>query len=184
MCIRDSAWRDVKADWIAKVGTKIISHEQVWEQDWSTAIGLWGAIQDVLAQLEREGVPLDAKDRSALRTAVRDLDVPQDYAELVDKKLQEYEGNHSLFNLSVDIQPMKSLDIPGFTIERFQLRKMGHLLPRSVPTASDARVNFNPDMWPVSYTHLTLPTKRIVSISVVAASLQKKQLARIGELTQ
>eukprot|EP00828_Plagiopyla_frontata_P005746 TRINITY_DN12371_c0_g1_i1.p2 TRINITY_DN12371_c0_g1~~TRINITY_DN12371_c0_g1_i1.p2 ORF type:complete len:120 (+),score=31.32 TRINITY_DN12371_c0_g1_i1:21-380(+) len=29
--------------------------------------------------------------------------------------------------------------------------------------------------WPVSYTHLTLPTKRIVQISVVAVSLKKKQ---------
>ena len=28
---------------------------------------------------------------------------------------------------------------------------------------------------PVSYTHLTLPTKRIVSISVVAVSLKKKK---------
>ena len=28
---------------------------------------------------------------------------------------------------------------------------------------------------PVSYTHLTLPTKRIVEISVVAASLKKKK---------
>eukprot|EP00828_Plagiopyla_frontata_P039759 TRINITY_DN5241_c0_g1_i3.p1 TRINITY_DN5241_c0_g1~~TRINITY_DN5241_c0_g1_i3.p1 ORF type:complete len:115 (-),score=2.99 TRINITY_DN5241_c0_g1_i3:71-415(-) len=29
--------------------------------------------------------------------------------------------------------------------------------------------------FPVSYTHLTLPTKRIVQISVVAASIKKKQ---------
>ena len=141
------AWREVKADWIAKLSANLITHEQVWDLDWSTAIGLWQAVQDVLSQLEREGVPLDAKDRSALRTAVRDLDVPNDYADLVDKKLQEFEGNHTLFNLSVDIQPMKSLEMPGLTVERFQLRKMGHLLPRSVPTTSDQRVNFNPDMW-------------------------------------
>eukprot|EP00828_Plagiopyla_frontata_P038707 TRINITY_DN5080_c0_g3_i1.p2 TRINITY_DN5080_c0_g3~~TRINITY_DN5080_c0_g3_i1.p2 ORF type:complete len:125 (-),score=17.79 TRINITY_DN5080_c0_g3_i1:59-433(-) len=30
---------------------------------------------------------------------------------------------------------------------------------------------------PVSYTHLTLPTKRIVQISVVAVSLKKKKMA-------
>ena len=43
-------------------------------------------------------------------------------------------------------------------------------MPLQPPAASDT-----PGTQPVSYTHLTLPTKRIVEISVVAVLVKKKK---------
>eukprot|EP00658_Telonema_sp_P-2_P064587 TRINITY_DN53694_c0_g1_i1.p1 TRINITY_DN53694_c0_g1~~TRINITY_DN53694_c0_g1_i1.p1 ORF type:complete len:187 (-),score=51.94 TRINITY_DN53694_c0_g1_i1:21-581(-) len=54
----------------------------------------------------------------------------------------------------------------------------------SSPTPVEALSTSSPDAIvaaspPVSYTHLTLPTKRIVEISVVAVSLKKKKIKKI-----
>eukprot|EP00828_Plagiopyla_frontata_P016243 TRINITY_DN2119_c0_g1_i7.p3 TRINITY_DN2119_c0_g1~~TRINITY_DN2119_c0_g1_i7.p3 ORF type:complete len:131 (+),score=20.64 TRINITY_DN2119_c0_g1_i7:230-622(+) len=50
---------------------------------------------------------------------------------------------------------------------------------------TETKVSFEPiakhSSVPVSYTHLTLPTKRIVQISVVAVPLKKKAQIRISE---
>ena len=81
---------------------------------------------------------------------------------------------------------------PGMHRALFRIKKacalanaeIGALKPeisRAVVEACDRALagefdkEFQLDMWPVSYTHLTLPTKRLVYISVDAASSKKKK---------